>query len=264
MADRDMVAEVRAAFAYHDAGMDPVTGCPMCRDDPEAEAQRWNWLRALVTRCREAEDTQQLLTECVAERDFNRHKRDEAEAGIAAIREAIHDEDRVVDDGLIKRVKDIIYDFSDLVEYSDRLETANAELAIERDRLTTEVERLKTEVSIAERYDREANAKMLARQCDLARQAETERDRLTAEHERLRNSEIVANDEVVRLRDFAVSLKTHNERQAARHEQDIEAAVRWTVHQYVPSGYPIPQRPSENEVVARYKAERQQKEAHNV
>jgi len=44
----------------------------------------------------------------------------------------------------------------------------------ERDRLKAEVERLKTEVSIADRYDREANAKMLARQCDLARQAETD------------------------------------------------------------------------------------------
>ena len=125
MPERDVVAEVRAAFAYHDAGMDPVTGCPMCRDDPEAEAQRWNWLRALVTRCK------------------------------------------------------------------------LAETALGQSRL--EVARLTAEVSIAERYDREANAKMLGRQCDLARQAET---------------------------DLALIQRTNDtlRQRLARHEQDIEAA----------------------------------------
>jgi len=230
MPDQDVLAEVETALALTAKTSTYIAGQDLILRNTRG------WLRALVTRCREAEDTQQLLTECVAERDFNRHERDEAEAEIAAIREAIHDEDRVVDDGLIKRVKGIIYDFSDLVKYSDRLETANAELAIERDRLTAEVERLKTEVSIADQYDREANAKMLARQCDLARQAET---------------------------DLALIQRTNDtlRQRLARHEQDIEAAVRrgWNAGVYAASnGDRIDGSDDVEEFVARYRAERQQ------
>lgn len=75
-------------------------------------------------------------------------ERDALTAEHDAIREAINDPDRIADVGVVKRVRDIVRDFSDLSHYCDRLEAENERIKAEANVLLAEAERHRHEADV--------------------------------------------------------------------------------------------------------------------